>query len=204
MITLKPVDIAVAIKVGLNNMYSAGNHPAKTFEYHDYLNLEWHEEPIGNSVEELSRVLDLSAREVAYSLKRLVALNMLTLVSEEGDPKYVFYVEAMSQFLCHSLRHVMLPETFGAKLAGVPTGWDCPWANSEMNPPSIPWVWPDENGPVVGIGVEPLYPGVVHAVRHEPGLYRALALIDPIRIGKPRDCIHARRNLVEWLAKLRP
>jgi len=203
VITLRPYDIVVAIKVGLNNMYKM-RHPVQIFADHDYLDPEWRSAPIGNSTEELSLALDLSVSEVECSLERLTALNMLTLVlKSQEESEYVFHVGAMTQFLCLSLRHVMQPETSKKLFRGMPCGWDCPWAESEMNPPHVPWVWPDSDGPVYGEGVEPFYLNMTRAVRLDPGLYKALALIEPIRLGKPRDCIHGRKAITDWLSKLR-
>lgn len=70
---------------------------------------------------------------------------------------------------------------------GTGTGWSCEFLESDMVPPAPPWVWPKPGGDLYGEGIEPIYQGVPHAAFRDKYLYRVLALIDIMRIGKPRE-----------------
>jgi hypothetical protein len=48
-------------------------------------------------------------------------------------------------------------------------------------------VWPHENGSVRGLSIVPLYKGVTKAIQSDEILYRLLAAIDIIRVGKVRE-----------------
>ncbi len=53
---------------------------------------------------------------------------------------------------------------------------------SEMN-----YAWPDDNGNMRGLAIQPLYPSVVKAVKQDELLYKSLASIDIIRVGRTRE-----------------
>lgn len=50
-----------------------------------------------------------------------------------------------------------------------------------------PLVWPHPDGEVRGEGFEPLYPSAVDAARRDGKLYECLALVDALRIGRARE-----------------
>lgn len=62
------------------------------------------------------------------------------------------------------------------------------------------YVFPVEPGLMVrGQTIKPLYRSVPHAVKQDPELYAALALIDAIRLGKPREAKLAQQLLEKRL-----
>ena len=50
-----------------------------------------------------------------------------------------------------------------------------------------PLVWPHPEGEVRGESIEPLYPSAVDAARRDSRLYECLALVDALRIGRARE-----------------
>ncbi|RYE39028.1 MAG: hypothetical protein EOP48_26280 [Sphingobacteriales bacterium] len=54
--------------------------------------------------------------------------------------------------------------------------------SSELN-----YAWPDENGDIRGLAIQPLYKNVVKAVKQDEKLYLLLASIDILRVGKTRE-----------------
>jgi hypothetical protein len=49
------------------------------------------------------------------------------------------------------------------------------------------YVWPDFSGEMRGFAIEPLYPNQVKAVKEDKELYKLLALVDVIRVGRTRE-----------------
>jgi hypothetical protein len=89
------------------------------------------------------------------------------------------------EFLRYGLHHVF-PQVPGTMVTGIPTAHSYPFYGklfkSEMN-----YVWPDDNGDVRGLAIQPLYPSVVKAVKNDELLYKLLASIDIIRVGRTRE-----------------
>jgi hypothetical protein len=54
-------------------------------------------------------------------------------------------------------------------------------------PDAAPWVWPDDDGTVRGVGLAPICASAPGAARNHEGLYRLLALVDALRVGAARD-----------------
>ena len=48
-------------------------------------------------------------------------------------------------------------------------------------------MWPDARGELRGYSIEPLYKEVLKAVQQDENLYKMLALIDVIRVGRVRE-----------------
>ncbi len=63
-------------------------------------------------------------------------------------------------------------------------------------------MWPDPEGEVRGVGLEPLHTAVPKAVRKDPVLYELLALIDALRDGRTRERQIAERELSGRLKEL--
>ena len=49
------------------------------------------------------------------------------------------------------------------------------------------YVWPDDDGNIRGLSIQPLYKSVVKAVKQDELLYKMLASIDIIRVGRTRE-----------------
>jgi hypothetical protein len=102
---------------------------------------------------------------------------------DEGRRKV--YRQSLMEFIQYGL-HYVFPQVPGSMVTGMPTAHSHPFYNkkfiSELN-----YVWPDENGTLRGLAIQPLYKSVVKAVKKDDALYKLLASIDIIRVGKTRE-----------------
>jgi hypothetical protein len=69
----------------------------------------------------------------------------------------------MMEFLEHGLRYVF-PASSGSLTRGIPTARAHPFMSNSF-PSDEPYVWPDPEGEVRGVAIDPLYPGVTKAIR---------------------------------------
>ena len=74
-------------------------------------------------------------------------------------------------------------------MRGVPTAWSVPGLMEQLSSSSslVSVVWPDPDGKVRGESITPLYDGAAAAGRRDDRLYRALALVDALRVGGARE-----------------
>ncbi|WP_088845600.1 hypothetical protein [Hymenobacter gelipurpurascens] len=49
------------------------------------------------------------------------------------------------------------------------------------------YVWPDAESDQWGCAIEPLYPRLAQAAKADAHLYELLALVDALRLGRPRE-----------------
>lgn len=171
MITLKPQDTLLALK---------------------YWSLRRNRQHL--AMRDVADALLLSASEVSKGAKRLVTAKLL--VEREG----VFYAEAngLTEWLSYGVRYAFPIEEKGYG-RGMGTGWTCELVRSDIVPPTPGTVWASAGGPQEGVVVEPIYKGVPTAASKDPALYQALALVDAIRLGKPRELAIARASLKHLL-----
>ncbi len=137
-----------------------------------------HEQPVWQ-YRDLAASLHISTSEVSESLARS---HMAGLIDES---KKMVYRQSLMEFLQYGL-HYVFPQVPGSIMTGIATAHSYPFYNkqfkSEMN-----YVWPDENGDMRGQAIQPLYKNGVKAVKQDEKLYRLLASIDIIRVGKTRE-----------------
>jgi hypothetical protein len=91
----------------------------------------------------------------------------------------------------------------GGVTRGLRTGWAAPplsdlIASSDELPP----VWPDPDGDVRGLSLEPLYPTAPRAARQSQAFYELLALVDSLRDGRTRESNLAAKELHRRLAEI--
>jgi hypothetical protein len=140
--------------------------------------------------------LSLSPSQVHLALKRLERSRLTD--SESGRP----LLRAVEEFLIHGVKYVF-PARRGEATRGIPTAYAAPPLSSQIVESSdLPPVWPDPEGDVRGVGLEPLSRGVPKAVRKDAVLYELLALIDALRDGRARERQIAERELSARLREL--
>lgn len=128
---------------------------------------------------DLASSLSISVSEISESLNRS---HMAGLVDES---KRRVHHKGLMEFIEFGL-HYVFPQFAGSMATGIPTAhshvfYAAKFA-SEMN-----YVWPDENGTMRGLSIQPLYKTVVKAVMLDEELYKLLASIDIIRVGRLRE-----------------
>ena len=199
MHTLKPLDIAVALKIGLNEKRRRSQSD-RTDSLPSISST--------NSVGDLAEALLKGKGDVSRSINRLLALGLIggrrpkaSDVITANRKYYSLQRKSMSDFLCYGIRFVFGPEKKGVG-RGLPTGWNCPWLDSPMNPPEIPMVWSHPGGDVLGELLEPLFSTCATACERDEELHSILSLIDVVRTGKPRELRYAQEMIKEIVEEM--
>jgi hypothetical protein len=144
---------------------------------------------IGWQYRDLSSDLFLSISEISESLNRS---HIAGLVDES---KRRVHRQSLMEFIRYGL-HYVFPAVPGGMITGIPTAHSysfyCSQFLSELN-----YAWPDEEGSIRGLSIQPLYKLVVKAVKKDELLYKLLASIDIIRVGRVRELKAAIKALEE-------
>ncbi len=140
--------------------------------------------------------LALSPSQVHASLKRLERSRLVD--AQTGRP----LLKAVEEFLIHGVKYVF-PAQRGEATRGVPTAYAAPPLKDEIaGDGDLPPVWPDAEGGVRGVTLEPLHRAAPKAARKDPTLYEMLALIDALRDGRVRERQLAEKELSARLRRL--
>lgn len=141
-----------------------------------------------------------SQRDIAYELQiGQSSLNRALKNAEElllyNPVRKQVSVMRLEDALVHGAPYFLAPK-WGGEARGVPTSWAAPPLSDllAVDDPLIP-VWPDPNGEVRGIALEPLHKNVPQAARKDPLLYEMLALVDALREGRAREMRLAQKEL---------
>ena len=128
---------------------------------------------------DLAASLYLSTSEVSESLHRSHTAGLI------DESKRKIHRQSLMEFIRYGLSYVF-PQLPGTMVTGIPTAHSYPFYNklfkSELN-----YVWPDTEGNMRGLAIQPLYQSVVKAVKQDELLYKLLASIDIIRVGRTRE-----------------
>ena len=141
----------------------------------------------------MGKALGMSASEVHAAVRRLVEARLV-----DPETKKV-RLAALRNFLVHGVPYAF-PVDPKEVTRGMPTAWAAPVmsgmvSSSEQLPP----VWPDPEGRVQGVSVQPLYSSVPGAALRDPELYNLLALVDALRIGRARERKFAEKEISQRL-----
>lgn len=109
----------------------------------------------------------------------------------------------LAEFVIHGARFVFVPDRTPMTV-GVPTSHSAPAFAGVFAPGSNDYVWPHPNGPIRGLGIEPLHPNVPFAATQDGKLYEMLALFDALRVGRARERGMAMDRLAAILDPLTP
>lgn len=128
---------------------------------------------------DLAASLYLSISEVSESLHRSHIAGLI------DESKRKVHRQSLMEFIRYGL-HYVFPQVPGTMVTGIATAHSYPFYaklfKSEMN-----YAWPDDNGNMRGLAIQPLYQSVVKAVKQDELLYKLLASIDIIRVGRTRE-----------------
>lgn len=139
--------------------------------------------------------LGLSPSQVHASLKRLERSRLVTPSTNEPQ------LRAVEEFLLHGVKYAF-PAFRGEATRGMPTAYAAPPLSAVIAAGrDLPPVWPNADGTVRGLTLEPLHKGAPKAARQDPVLYELLALIDALRDGRARERQLAERELSKRLRK---
>ncbi|GAB1268957.1 hypothetical protein NBRC116493_22100 [Aurantivibrio infirmus] len=142
------------------------------------------------SIRELAAWLGVSQGEISKGAKRLIGAGLLVDRGGQWHPQ----VNALLEWLSYGVRYAypIKQSGFGR---GVPTAWNCPHIHSELVAPVPAYVWSRPGGEVEGVIIEPIHPKVPQSAIDDLGTYQVMALVDAIRMGKPRELAIARKEL---------
>ncbi len=128
---------------------------------------------------DLANELYISGSEISKSLARSEFAGLIG-----HDKRKVFRLSLM-EFIQYGL-HYVFPARAGGMSNGILTGHSHPVVAEKFHP-ELKYVWPDASSYDRGLSIQPLYPTVVKAVKEDTTLYKLLAMIDVIRVGRVRE-----------------
>ena len=137
---------------------------------------------IGNkhwNLMELSSKLYISISEVSESLNRSKLSKLISNSKKEVN------LLNLLEFLVLGIKYVF-PQSPGTLLRGIPTAHSHPVLSNYVVS-EIPFVWPDPEGKILGLAIEPLYSNLTQAIKTDNTYYELMALVDAIRVGKTRE-----------------
>ena len=144
------------------------------------------------------RTIALIAHSVFLSISEThAAIKRLILSGLYDSALQVPRKAAMEEFLVHAVKYIF-PVEIGTEVRGISTAHSAsPLANKIRSSNKDMYVWPYEFGNKRGLSITPLYPTVPQAVQNDSELYKILALIDALRIGRARDRILAQNEIIK-------
>lgn len=92
---------------------------------------------------------------------------------------------ALMEFIQFGLKYVF-PISPGTMITGLGTAHSHPYYKKFFQA-EMQYAWPDEKGDIRGLLIEPLHPNVHKAIKKDEMLYKMLAGIDILRVGKVRE-----------------
>ncbi|HZH66058.1 MAG TPA: hypothetical protein VEY10_14275 [Flavisolibacter sp.] len=128
---------------------------------------------------DLSAGLFIPLSEISASLKRSEKAGLY------GAEVRSVHRLALMEFIQYGLKYVF-PTSPGAMVTGLGTAHSHPYYIGFF-PAEMQYAWPDEKGDIRGLMIEPLHPNVSKAAGKDELLYKLLASIDILRVGKVRE-----------------
>lgn len=135
------------------------------------------------TVRQLEDELGLSKSAAANSLQRLRELDLLKDDATGGRRVNKLLLR---DCLEHAVRWIA-PAHVGEFELGLPTAHAAEAFRQKVTGDDDPVVIPLPHGPLRGRAVTPLHPLAPAAAARDPKLYRLLAVVDALRIGRARD-----------------
>jgi hypothetical protein len=142
---------------------------------------------------DLANTLYISASEVSEALNRNHQAGLIDFNKKRVNR------QSLLEFLEYGM-HYVFPQFPGAMVNGIPTAHGHPFMKEKFNA-DVVYVWPDYPGEVRGLTIEPLYPNQIKAVKEDAKLYKLLALVDVIRVGRAREYAIAVEELRKIILK---
>jgi hypothetical protein len=146
----------------------------------------------GEGYEALSGALAISLGAAHNSVGRLEQAGLVVPESRDVDRR------SLLEFLVHGARFAFYP-VVGPEGRGVPTAHAAPPLSDDIVGDTA-FVWPSARGSARGTTLTPLYAGAPETVETAPEVYRALALVDALRVGRVRERRLAREHLERLLS----
>jgi DNA-binding MarR family transcriptional regulator len=140
---------------------------------------------------DIAQTLYISSSEVSESLNRSSKAGLIDYNKKRVNK------QSLLEFLEHGI-HYVFPQQPGSMTNGIPTAHSHPYLRQFFDS-DIFYVWSDIHGKERGLSIEPLYPKQTIAVKNDETLYKLLALVDVIRVGRQREINVAVKELSKIL-----
>ena len=141
---------------------------------------------------DLASSLYISPSEISEALNRNHIAGLLDFKKRRVNR------QSLVEFIKHGLRYVF-PQKPEAMVNGIPTAHSHPFMKRFFDSDTM-YVWADSSASSRGLSIEPLYANQVKAVREDEKLYKLLALIDVIRVGRTRETKIAEEELTKIMS----
>jgi len=128
---------------------------------------------------DLSSRLFISTGEISESLNRSFIAGLL------DESRKRVYRQSLMEFITYGL-HYVFPAEPGTMVTGMPTAHSHPFYIGHFKS-EFKYAWPHENGIIRGLAITPLHPGVPGAATLDQLLYKMLASVDVLRVGRVRE-----------------
>lgn len=138
-------------------------------------------------MKDLANSLFISPSEISESLNRSKLSGLLDYNKKKINRQNLL------DFLEYGFKYVF-PVQPGGQASGFATAHSHPFMREHISS-DLMYVWPDSDGEIRGLSIEPLYPKQVKAILIDQTLYKLLALLDVIRVGRVREIKIAREEL---------
>ena len=151
------------------------------------------------SVRALAESTGISKSQVNLALQRCFEVGLAKQGRHAGSPRV--NVKELRNLIVYGARY-MFPVKLGSMTRGIRTTLAAAVFKGELlSAGELVPVWPDPEGKVKGLSVEPLFKSVAYAIKKErdDDFYGLLALVDSIRLGQARERNLAIKMLDEWL-----
>ena len=133
----------------------------------------------GAHYQDLARGLHLGVAEVHRGVRRLERAGLVQVEERRVNR------QALLEFLVHGVRYVF-PAVLGPECHGIPTAAAAPALAGKI-PGGPAAVWLDAEGKTRGVSLVPLYRSAPRSALEDEHLYRALALVDVLRLGQLQE-----------------
>ena len=140
---------------------------------------------------DLAESLTISISEISESLNRSHLAGLIDV-----SRKKVF-CQSLMEFIQYGL-HYVFPQIAGTMVTGIGTAHSHSFYKKKIIS-EINFVWPDEDGDIRGLAIQPLYKSVTKAIKKDEALYKLLASVDIIRVGKTRETKLAIEELKKFI-----
>lgn len=139
----------------------------------------------------LADSLFIPVSEVSTSLKRSDKAGLINLATRK------VYRQSFMDFLIYGLRYVF-PTSPAAMVTGIATAHSYSFFQ-QLFSAELAYAWPYEDGNIQGLKIEPLYSKAPKAALQDETLYKLLASIDILRVGKVRELNAATEELKKMI-----
>ena len=136
---------------------------------------------------DLSADLLIAVSEISGSISRSSASGLIN--SHTRQVNRLSFME----FIEFGLKYVF-PAQAGRLVTGIPTAQSHDFYKERFSSDFL-YVWPDPEGNTRGLSIEPLHVNVPKAAAKDADLYKLLAGIDILRVGKVREVALALKEL---------